>query len=144
MFVFVSSLPEVSAALQRFLMSEAAALPEFVRGKIAEAGLHPSPVMRVVESTEALWAVRADLSPNGRELLAQLAQFAAFNGFHDMQDRGAAMVAALCRDEGFEPMPGQQWPIAEQDPPVLESMIEPVAEEAAEEPVELLPLGESQ
>ena len=135
MFQFISSLPDLLARLQRFLMTEAATLPEFIREKLMGAAIHPSPVVRLVDSCEALWAIRADLSAEGRELIAQLAQFTAMNGFHGMRERGAAMVSALCRDAGFEPSPGQQWPDADQDPAVLESMIE-----KAEEPVPSTPL----
>lgn len=124
---FFSSLTDLTVALQRFTVLSGAALPEHTREQLIEFSGHPSPVDRVVNVAEALYAARDELTNEGRDMAAQLAQFAAVNGWHGMTERGAAMAAVLQRDAGHEPPPGMSWPDHADDPDALVQFLPPLA-----------------
>lgn len=131
MLQFATDLVDLSTKLQTFIMLHAASLPEFTRDKLLEAGLHPSPVDRVVNAAEALYAVKSDLSAEGRVMCAQLAQFAAVNGWHGMGDRGLKIAQAMQRIGGYNAPAGAAWPKAEDDPEPVAQMVLP--EESGDE-----------
>jgi len=128
MLQFATDLVDLSTKLQTFIMRHAASLPEFTRNKLLEAGLHPSPVDRIVNAAEALYAVKSDLSAEGRVMCAQLAQFAAVNGWHGMGERGLKIAQAMQRIGGYNAPAGSAWPKAEDDPEPIAQMVEPPAE----------------
>lgn len=130
---FPNDLVALSKSLQRFMMTHAAALPEHAREALIEFAGYPSPVDRIVNSAEALYAVKADLDKEGRDLCAQLARFAAVNGWHGMGQRGTAIADAMQRIGGYDAPPGTSWPPAEDDPAPLERFMAP-AEEPEGEP----------
>lgn len=124
---FAPDLPSLSTELQRFMMLEAGDLPEHARERLLEFAGHPSPVDRVVNSAEAIYAVAGEVSNGARDMGARLAQFAAVNGWHGMGERGFAMAAALQRMAGHEPPAGTTWPEPETDPEPLAHFL-PTAE----------------
>lgn len=121
-FTFPTTLVDLLTNLQTFLVAHAAELPMHTREKMMAAALHPSPVDRVVTTAEALYAVKAELGPDGQVMCAQLASFAALNGWHGMQERGPQITAALQRDAGVTAPPGIVWPMPADDPAPLTEM----------------------
>lgn len=128
---FFTDLPGIAAELQRFLITHAAALPEAARENLITFGGHPSPVDRIVKSAEALYAVRDELPEAALDMAAQLAQFAALNGWHEMSARGMAIAAALQRQAGHEPPGGTSWPDPADDPEPSSEFIPPAPEAEA-------------
>ena len=124
---FVTDLSALTAALQRYMMVSGASLPEHAREALIEFAGHPSPVDRIVNSAEALYAIKADLDSAGADLTAQLAQFAAVNGWHGMGQRGMEISAAMQRINGYEPPAGTSWPAAAFDPEPLAKFLPPLA-----------------
>lgn len=114
--------------LMRFVMSHGSDLPEHTREALVAASGHPSPVDRIVNSAEALFAAKAALGAEGREITAQLAQFAATNGWHGMAERGIAIAGAMNRIGGFKAPAGTSWPEAKDDPEPLARFLEEPAE----------------
>lgn len=132
MIEFAPDLVSLHTNLQRFMMTSAAGLPEHTREALLEAAGHPSPVDRVVNSAEALYAAKSDLDADGRVIAAQLAQFAAMNGWHGMSERGLKIAQAMQRIGGYAAPPGSTWPSAEDDPEPLERFLDtPVTDPAA-------------
>lgn len=131
MIQFATDLVDLMTGLQRFMMTGAASLPEHTREALLEAAGHPSPVDRVVNSAEALYAAKGDLDKEGRDTAARLAQFAAVNGWHGMGARGLQIAQAMQRIGGYAAPEGTSWPAAEDDPEPLERFLEtPETEEA--------------
>lgn len=124
---FVNDLPALSSKLLSFMMTGAAALPDHTREALIEFAAHPSPVDRVVFSAEALFAVKDELEKDGRDIAAQLAQYAAVNGWHGMEARGVAIASALQRIGGYKAPANSAWPPASEDPEPLERFL-PAAE----------------
>jgi hypothetical protein len=114
---FMNEIGQLNQSLQAFLIEKGSALPEFCRTKIVEAVGSPSPVERIVKSCEALYAVKDVLDADGQMICAQLAQFAALNGWHgmDQDNRGGRIAQAMQRDLG-EKAPTGDWPERETDP----------------------------
>lgn len=131
---FPSDIPAISKQLLDFMMQHGGELPAHTRATLLEYGQHPSPVERIVNSAEALYAVKGELGKEGRDMGAKLAQFAAGFGWHGMSERGIAMSAALQRIGGYSPPPGTSWPDAESDPAPLERFLEKTEDEPAAPP----------
>lgn len=115
-----SSFPDLLSNLSRFLMENASSLPERTREQVVASIGHPSPVVRIVDTAEALYAAKTELTKEGRDIAAQLAQFAAVNGFHGMSERGQQIAQAMNRMGGYKAPAGVTWPAADQDPAPLE------------------------
>lgn len=130
MIVAVANFQEAGAVLQRFLIGHAGDLPEHTREHLITLASHPSPVDRIVGAAEALYAVKADLSKEGREVTAQLAQFAAVHGFHGMGQRGQKIAAAMNRIGGYVAPTGMEWPSAADDPEPLAQYVPEAAQQA--------------
>jgi hypothetical protein len=130
----VESFAQIFSNLQKFMMNHASALPQHTIDHLLESSNHPSPVDRLVNTTEALYAVKGELSNEGRDLLGQMAQFAAVNGFHGMQDRGQKINQAMNRMRGFSAPAGTSWPDAADDPKPIDRFMDPEAAPAAAEP----------
>lgn len=131
MIEFAPDLVTLHTNLQRYMMMGAAGLPEHTREALLEAAGHPSPVDRVVNSAEALYAVKGDLDADGRVMAAQLAQFAAMNGWHGMSERGLQIAQAMQRIGGYQAPAGTSWPAAEDDPEPVGRFLEAPPEEPA-------------
>lgn len=132
---FPTEIGQLGQNLQNFLMVKGAALPEFTRTKVIEAVGSASPVDRIVKAAEALYAAKAELDDEGKTICAQLAQFAAVNGWHGMaeENRGGRIAQAMQRDLG-EKAPVGKWPAADTDPDADAQFIENAAEpETAQE-----------
>lgn len=119
----VANFEEAGAALQRFMINHAVDLPEHTREHLIKLASHPSPVDRIVGSTEALYAAKDDLTKEGRDVTAQLAQFAAVHGFHGMGERGQQIAAAMNRIGGYAAPAGSEWPAAADDPAPLDRFL---------------------
>lgn len=80
--------------------SAAAALP--AKSLAAAQKYYPSPVDKIVRSAEALYACAADLDSSGMTLVAQLAQFATANQWHNLgkTSRGLGIALAMRRRLG--------------------------------------------
>lgn len=119
----VQSWPDALTRLQRFILDHAAGLPEATREQLLQFANHPSPVYRIVNTAEALYAIKGELTAPGRAITAQLAQFAAIGGFFGMAERGQKIALAMNRIGGFAPPAGLQWPPAADDPPPLAEFV---------------------
>ena len=86
--------------------------------KIRQFNSSPSPVDQIVSIAEYLYAKRAEISNEGKNLAAGLAAFATTNGWHNLlaDDRGNKIVQALRRDLGETPPAGVEWPSSVNDP----------------------------
>lgn len=128
------AIPENIAAaqkvLQGFLINGASALPEASREQLIAASTESSPVVRLVNATEILYAAGSDLDKAGRDTAAALAGFVASHGFHGMEERGLQISAALQRIGGYAPPAGSSWPDASEDPEPL-SRYAPAQEDTA-------------
>lgn len=122
---FATDLVDLTTKMQRFMMTKASELPEFTLEKVLEFSGHPSPVDRIVNTAEALYAVKGQLSAEGRVMTAQLAQFAAVNGWHGMSERGLQISRAMQRIGGYQAPEGTSWPDASEDPEPLSTMLTP-------------------
>lgn len=125
MIEYASDLVDLSRRLQSYMMLHAAELPEATRNHLLDAAGSPSPVDRIVNSAEALFAIKGDLDAAGREITAQLAQFAAVNGWHGLADRGLKIALAMNRLGGFKAPTGVTWPTAEDDPAPIDRFVAP-------------------
>ena len=130
----VESFAQVFSNLQKFMMFHASSLPQHTIDHLVETSNHPSPVDRLVNTAEALYAVKGDLNKDGRDVLGQMAQFAAINGFHGMQERGQQINQAMNRMGGYTAPPGTSWPDAADDPEPIERFKEPEDASAPTEP----------
>lgn len=112
------SITAAKNGLTTFLMTKGATLGEGLRGHLVDALACPSPVDMLVQSTEALYAARADLDADGKALIGSLAGFIVTNGWHGINtdDRGNRIVLAMRRDNGEEAPAGVIWPEPESDP----------------------------
>ena len=117
---YADEIGQLNQNLQAFLIKKGAGLPEFYRTIIIEAVASPSPVDRIVKSAEALYAVKDKLDEEGLRVCAQLAQFAALNGWHgmDQDNRGGRIAQAVQRILG-DKAPTGEWPISADDPIAL-------------------------
>ncbi len=129
---FMTDIGQLNQALQAFLINKGAILPEHARTKIIEAVGSPSPVDRIVKSAEALYAVKDVLDEEGQTICAQLAQFAALNGWHgmDQDNRGGLIAQSVQRDLGMK-APAGDWPEREADPVALSEYQAPVVDKEA-------------
>ena len=128
-----SNLVDLMEKLTTFVMLHGSELPEHTRAAIVASASHPSPVDRIVDTAEALYASKSELSAEGRTITAQLAQFAAMNGWHGMGTRGLAIPNPMNRTGGSAAPAGDTWPPAADDPEPLERFAEPTAEDTPEE-----------
>ncbi len=121
----------VMSNIMRYFMMHGQELPNYQREKIiALMGPGTSPVDFVVKSSEYLYAVAADLSPEGQEVAAQTAFLAAVNGWHGMTTRGQQMVNYYRREAGETVT---QDP--DNDAPILMEYAEPLVPETTPTPV---------
>ncbi|MBC2668761.1 hypothetical protein ACFOON_15160 [Novosphingobium piscinae] len=115
---FLPTISEALTTVDQFLILHAAALPQGPKDALLASGSKVSPVDKLVEVAEVLYAARGDLDEDGLTIAGQIAEFCTRNGWHGLADdaRGERMVAAIRRDLG-EPHPsGGQWPAPETDP----------------------------
>ncbi|MCK0531443.1 hypothetical protein [Sphingobium agri] len=114
----LDSIQAALAAVSHFLITEGAALPSDLRDALIESSGRPSPVDRIVEVGETLYANASLLSDDGKLLCAALVSFATLNGWHGLAEdnRGGRMAMAMRRETGEEPPAGLTWPDAESDP----------------------------
>lgn len=126
---FPTEIGQLGQNLQTFIMAKGSTLPEFTRAKLIEAVCSPSPVDRIVKAAETLYAVKDQLDSDGRTICAQLAQFAAVNGWHgmDQENRGGRIAQAMQRELG-EKAPVGKWPTADTDPAPASEFVEPAPE----------------
>ena len=120
----IQSFEEAFGNLQRFMTFHAASLPEHTLEHLFTSSNHPSPVDRMVNTVEALYAAKSDLGKEGRDVLGQMAQFVSVNGFHGMADRGRQINYAMNRMGGYTAPPGIEWQDASEDPEPLERFVE--------------------
>lgn len=125
---FPNEIGPLTKALLVYLIAKGSGLPDFAQENLAVAASAPSPVDRIVKSAEALYAIRDDLDADGQTVCAQLASFAAQNGWHGLEqdNRGGKMAQAMLRDMG-EKAPVGKWPAKDKDPAAAEEFVEPVA-----------------
>lgn len=114
----LSSLGEVLAAIDKFLILHARDLDQQSVDTLLEATAKVSPVEKIVDTGELLYAIRDTLDEDGLTLAGQAIEFATRNGWHGLgtDNRGQRMVDALRRQLG-EPHPtGGEWPAKDTDP----------------------------
>lgn len=114
---FLSDIPAALAAIDAFLVQHARELDAKVVAALLQASSQPSPVDKIVNFGETLYALGADASAEAKTAAAQVVEFASRFSWHGLGNdgRGAGIVAALQRDLG-EPAPAGGWPDAKNDP----------------------------
>lgn len=132
----IASITEANRAVRRYLVVGEDALPADTFDKLEKLADSPSPVDVIVGAAELLYARPAELDDAGKVLVAQLASFAAINGWHGLatDNRGGRIAQAMARELGVEPPAGTDWPVADTDPTPKREMVrtDPVDEPAAE------------
>lgn len=129
----ITELGTATKALQRFIALHAADLPAALLDRLLDISSEPSPVDRICHAAEFIYANSNQLGDAGRELCAQLAQFAAINSWHGMASRGVSIARTMMRDLGMELPADVQWPEAGAEPaPKDEFIVLPDAPEAEE------------
>lgn len=115
---FLPTLGEVLAAVDQYLILHAQNLPQTAQDGIVAAAAKVSPVDKIVDVAETLYAARAELDDEALILAGQVAEFATRNGWHGLQNeaRGQRMVEAIRRQRGEEHPTGGQWPDPATDP----------------------------
>lgn len=115
---FLPTLGDALGACDRLLMLFSAELPQVTNDALLDAGTKVSPVDKLVDVGEVLYAARADLDTDALTIAGQVIEFCTRNGWHGLTNdaRGERMVAAIRRQLG-EPHPtGGEWPDPETDP----------------------------
>jgi hypothetical protein len=114
---FPDDIQTLGAAVQSYLMKNGSGLSKKLGADLIAALGAPSPVDRIVQAGECLYAARDELSGEGKELCAQLISFATMNGWHGLseENRGGRIVMAMRRDLG-EKAPSGSWPKGDTDP----------------------------
>lgn len=137
---FPTDIGGLLANLQNFMMMKGGSLPAFTRDKLVAVVGSPSPVDRIVKAAEALYAVADVLDNEGRTVCAQLAQFAAINAWHGMQDdnRGGRIAQAMQREIG-DACPFGEWPAKDDDPAALTEFVDQPASVAPAAPMPIVP-----
>ena len=128
--IFLATIAEALAAIDRFLILHAALLPDEHKTALLNAGAKVSAIDKMVEVAEILYAARSELEGEALAIAAQVAEFCARYGWHGLADegRGAGMVDAFRRQLG-EPHPtGGEWPDPASDPAPRGSATPPPAE----------------
>ncbi len=105
----VSSITSANRALRRYLVHAEDALPSSTFARLEKLADSPSAVDAVAGTAELLYARRDQLDDEGRTIVAQLASFAAINGWYQLSigNRGGLIRQAMLRDMGEEPGAGQ-------------------------------------
>lgn len=131
---FPQDITSANGIIQGYLITSGAALPDFTRQRLIEATAAPSPVDRIVNTAEILFASKDSLDNPAREVCAKLAFFATTNSWHGLttDNRGGRIVQAMQRDMGEEAPEGMPWPDAETDPTPKAEFVEPAPTEAPE------------
>ncbi len=89
--------PTFQAFAQAAMDGALQGLPEFQRGKLAEALAKPSPVDGIVMAMEALYAAKTDLSSDQNMLMFQAASCVAEHHFYGKTERALAIMGAARR-----------------------------------------------
>lgn len=115
---FLPTLGDALAAADRFLIEHAATAPAAAKDAIIAAGAKVSPIDKLVDIAEALYAARAALDADALAIAGQVIEFCTRMGWHGLANeaRGARMVAAIRRDLGEAHPSGGEWPAAATDP----------------------------
>ena len=132
----LADIASARKALRRYLVHAEDQLPDDTFARLEELNDSPSPVDTIVRSAELLYARRDQLDDEGFTITAQLASFAAANGWHGMatDNRGGLIAQAMRRELGEEPGAGQPpFQPPEEDPnPATEYVVEPPAAPASD------------
>lgn len=105
-------------AIMDFRADHTADLPEDLRPTFRDLSASPSPVDQIVRIGELIYARRADMPNEAKELAVGLIAFASTNAWYGLLDdnRGGRIVGALRRGLGHAPLPGMSWPEEDTDP----------------------------
>lgn len=117
---YAIDLSDLMKKLQRFIMQDAAALPERVRDQLVEVSGSPSPLDRIIQTLEVLHAAGESNTPASRTLSAQLGRYIADSVDPVRAERAGAIHGTAMREAGE---PGK-WPVASKDPEPLETYAE--------------------
>lgn len=130
----LDGFPAVQTAIRDWTMTAAGAIPADVRDRLFAAVDQLSPVDRAVKLMETIYANADTVNAATRQLGAQLAVFAASNGFHGLavDSRGVRIMHAMMRTNGADPADFglDAWPDASADPVPL-AEYKPAVEPAA-------------
>lgn len=121
--IYVSGIDDAQRLITTYMMTHAGALPVELRDLVIGTVSSPSPVDKICQTAELLWARRADVGAAGLELCGQLAQFGATWGWHSLGGgRGDLIVGAVRReleeegatqDPESDPEPLREWMVQE-------------------------------
>lgn len=149
-----SSAFEILRAIATFMMTDGASLPDHTREALLTAQTQGSSVDTMMQTMEALYAAKSDLPTAGKQLVADIAEFAIPYNFYqvNVDNRGGGIQLAMMRDIGMLPPEGRPWPDPSQDPAPLPQylaappqpiIVMPPAAELEPAPVEDSPAPES-
>jgi len=98
----LDSVTDVLNAIMDFRADHGGEVPERLRARFRELSGSPSPVDRMVGVGEFIWANRAELPQEAKELGAGVIAFCTLNGFHGLLDdnRGDRIVSHLRAEMG--------------------------------------------
>lgn len=113
-----TDLQQATTGIVAFMMTHGSGLPEATRDAVLTAAGQPSPVDQLMGTLEALYAAKADIPDEGKELVAKIAEIVTPLGWHGIQEdnRGSRIQMAMLRDLGEDAPEGMSWPDPEDDP----------------------------
>lgn len=115
----IADIAGAKRALRIYLATSAAQLQADTLQRLEELADSPSPVDTIARSAELLYARADELDSDGRTLVAQLASFAALNGWHGMADgnRGGLIAQVMLGTIGDASPPAPQIEYQRSDAP---------------------------
>lgn len=128
------SITDAREAIMDFRADHLKDLPEALQAKFKSQAASPSPVDQIVGTMELLYANKADLTDEAKDLVGGLAAFATTNAWHGLAEdnRGNLIVQAMRRDLGEKAPAGIKFQKAEDDSaPKEQYVIKPEVDESA-------------
>lgn len=132
--VHFDEIGSAADAVREHILANQASFPEHIRDRLV--GLTrtgTSPVDMVVGYTDAVYANRDSMDETSRAIAIGTADLIGAKGYHQALDgRAFSVSSALSRDLGLEPVPGSEWPSADDDPAADDTWLPAEEEEPTE------------
>jgi len=118
-----NNLNDMASAVQAFSTNFASKLPTVAQTAFANAASAISPIIKVCDVAEVLYAYQSQITDTPTQIAAQTlcgqcAAFGAMNGLNGLgvNGRGSGIMQAMQRDLGETPPVGMSWPLVANDP----------------------------